>query len=66
MSNETNYRMSRLKNATGVEKDDLQMTLNYFQIKDKECKAWKPSTNLTTVPVENIQFIPDPQVDYTP
>lgn len=69
VSNETNYRVSRLKNATGVENDDLQMTLNYFQIKDKECKAWKPSTNLTTVPVpavENIQFIPDPLVNYAP
>lgn len=54
---EINDRLMKLKNATGVEKDDLQMTLNYFQGEySKECKAtYKPTTNLTMVTIPRIE-----------
>jgi hypothetical protein len=54
-----------------VNKDDVQMTLNYFQDKFKECKAWKPTSNLTMVAVSNIENelpipTPDPLSQYAP
>lgn len=68
---EMTYRGANLANTTGDQRDDFQMTYNYYKSKfDKECKNWQPSSNLTKVTVMDKLYPPpfrsNPIIEYAP